>query len=162
MWIFHPHRQQKRDILRQKEFQKKDLEVANEAFENHLKSEVKFKERIKNIVNDEDTSKIDKETQTDEKSDVAEYELKIEAHEMCKNFDIIEAIGVNFDGTLDDMKVDKEDTMRKILVQKMRERQNELPVYIVLVKNDDIAKEIIESRREVHKFDDYTLFIGRT
>ena len=28
--------QQKRDILRQKEFQKKDLEVANEAFENHL------------------------------------------------------------------------------------------------------------------------------
>ena len=38
------------------------------------------------------------------------------------------------------------------------ERQNELPAYIVLVKNDDIAKEIIE----VHKFDDYTLFIGRT
>ena len=79
--------QQKRDILQQKEFQKKELEVANEAFENHLKSEVKFKERIKNIVNDKDTSKIEKETQTDEKSDVAEYELKIEAHEMCKNFD---------------------------------------------------------------------------
>ena len=86
---------------------------------------------------------------------MAEYELKIEAHEMCKNFDIIEAIGVNFDGTLDDMKVDKEDTKRKILVQKMRERQNELPVYIVLVKNDDTAKEIIESRREVHILDDY-------
>ena len=107
------------------------------------------------VVNDEEISKVDKETQTDEKSDVAEYELKMEAHEMCKNYDIIEAIEVNFDGTLDDMKVDKEDTMRKILVQKMRERQNELPVYIVLVKNDDTAKEIIESWREVHKFDDY-------
>ena len=94
LWILNQS-QQKRDILQQKEFQKKDLEVANEAFENHLKSEVKFKERIKNIVSDEDTSKVDKETQTDEKSDVAEYELKIEAHEMCKNFDIIEAIGVN-------------------------------------------------------------------
>ena len=34
---------------------------------------------------------------------MAEYELKIEAHEMCKNFDIIEAIGVNDQLSLQDI-----------------------------------------------------------
>ena len=43
-----------------------------------------------------------------EKSEIA-YELKIDAHENCKNYDVIEAIEVNYDGTLNDLKIDEHD-----------------------------------------------------
>jgi hypothetical protein len=41
------------------------------------------------------------------------YELKIEAYEKCKNFVVAEAIEVNFDGILDDLKIDKHDPSRQ-------------------------------------------------
>ena len=47
---------------------------------------------------------------------------------------------MNFDGNLDKMKVDKEDAIRNIHVQKIREQpENELPVYRIVIKNDDVA-----------------------
>ena len=33
-------------------------------------------------------------------NEFVEYELKIKAHNKCKNYDVIEAIEVNFDGIL--------------------------------------------------------------
>ena len=52
-------------------------------------------------------------------NEFVEYELKIKAHNKCKNYDVIEAIEVNLDGILDDMKVEENDyTARYILVQK--------------------------------------------
>ena len=138
--------QQKRDILRQKEFQNRGLEDEKG---NMGECNANFNESIK-------PEAMDRERQMEEKNDEAEYEIKIKAHEMCKNFDIVEAIEVNFDGTLDNMKVDKEDAIRYIHVQKIREQpENELPVYRIVIKNDDVAKDIIEGWKEVHKFDDY-------
>ena len=53
-------------------------------------------------------------------NEFVEYELKIKAHNKCKNYDVIEAIKVNFDGILDDMKVEENDTnARYIIVQKV-------------------------------------------
>ena len=49
-----------------------------------------------------------------EKDEFVEYALKIEAHEKCKNYDITEAIEVNFYGALDDLKVEAKDSARYI------------------------------------------------
>ena len=37
-----------------------------------------------------------------------EYELNVEVHEKCKNYDVVEAIEVNFDGTIDDLQIEKQ------------------------------------------------------
>ena len=47
--------------------------------------------------------------------------MKIDAHENCKNYDVIEAIEVNYDGTLNDLKIDEHDPSQYILVQKLGE-----------------------------------------
>ena len=52
-------------------------------------------------------------------SEFLEYELKVKAHENWKNYDLIENIEVKYDGTLDDLKIEKKDTARYILVQKV-------------------------------------------
>ena len=100
-------------------------------------------------------------------SDFLEFELKVLAHEECKNYDVIENIEVNYDGTLDDLKIDKNDTARKILVQKVNkqiENDDKEPesdgevrhilVYRVFVKKCGIARKVIESWKERYKFDD--------
>ena len=51
--------------------------------------------------------------------------MKIEAHDKCKNFDITEAIEVNFDGALDDLKVGENDPARFIHVQKKIESKDD-------------------------------------
>ena len=95
-----------------------------------------------------------------EKSEI-EYELKIEAHEKCKNFDVVEVIEVNFDGTLDDLKIDKHDPSREIHVQRIKKEPIEDDnkpvahfVYRVKVKNTEVARTLIESWKHSHKFDD--------
>ena len=49
----------------------------------------------------------------EEEPKLLEYELKVDAHVDCKNYDIIEAIEVNFDGILNDMKVGKNHEIEK-------------------------------------------------
>jgi hypothetical protein len=94
-----------------------------------------------------------------EKSEI-DYELKIEAHEKCKNFDVVEVIEVNFDGILDDLKIDKHDPSRQIIVQKVKEEPIENDnehvhlIYRVQVKNTEVARSLIESWKDAHKFDD--------
>ena len=95
-----------------------------------------------------------------EKSEI-EYELKIEAHEKCNNFEVVEVIEVNFDGTLDDLKIDKHDPSREIHVQRIKKEPIEDDnkpvahlVYRVKVKNTEVARTLIESWKHSHKFDD--------
>ena len=88
----------------------------------------------------------------------AEYELEVEAHNECKNYDIIEAIEVNFDGILDDHKIEKKDHLRNIQVQKVDERivssnieneESKYEVYRVVVKQNDTVEQIIEGWKRV-------------
>ena len=51
-------------------------------------------------------------------TDFYRIELKVKAHEDCKNYDVIENIEVNYDGTLNDLIIEKNDIARYILVQK--------------------------------------------
>ena len=79
-----------------------------------------------------------------------EYELKVDAHVECRNYNIIEGIEVNFDATLDDIKVEKDDQARDILVQRVRnsktseilEPDRELLIYRVIINDDKNAKAI--------------------
>ena len=95
--------------------------------------------------------------------ETVEYELQVDAHKECKNYQLIEAIEVNFDGALDNRKVAKEDlAARKILVQKaqecktteMLEHDRKLLVYRVFINDEDNSRAVIESWKEEHMFDD--------
>ena len=89
-----------------------------------------------------------------------EYELKIGAHEKCKNYDVCEAIEVNFDGALDNLKVEKCDQSRDILVQKLEKEELKdeeawnIVTYRVKVRSTEVAKNVIESWKDRFKFDD--------
>ena len=96
----------------------------------------------------------------DVSSETIEYELKVESHVKCKNYDVVEAIEVNFDGTIDDLKIDKTNICREILVSKL---ESEIKIedegaimwrYRVTIKNCDVAQNILESWKERYKFDD--------
>ena len=86
-----------------------------------------------------------------------EYDLRIEAHEKCKNYDITEAIEVNFDGGLDDLKVEEKDSSRYILVRKKKESnydEGNLLNYKVIVRDVEMAQKVIENWKQPHMFDD--------
>ena len=89
-----------------------------------------------------------------------EYELNVEVHEKCKNYDVVEAIEVNFDGTIDDLKIEKTNSCRDILVNKLwsdlknEDEGTKTWKYRVSIKNCDVAKDILESWKERYKFDD--------
>ena len=91
------------------------------------------------------------------------YELKVDAHVNCKNYDIVEGIEVNFNGALDYLKVDEnDDEARYIHVQKVQEKKSlenikeerKLVAYKVFIRDNITSKAVIESWWESHKFDD--------
>ena len=91
----------------------------------------------------------------------AEYELKVDAHIKVRNFDVVEAIEENYNGTLNDQKIDVNDPSRYILVQKIKEEpfenENEkrtLLSYRVFVNNNVVSKTLIESWKLQRNFDD--------
>ena len=81
---------------------------------------------------------------------------------MQKKYIVIEGIEVNFDGALDNLKVDQVDPARYICVQEEKdiktteklENNRELLVYRSTIEDDDNAKGVIESWREIHMFND--------
>ena len=98
-----------------------------------------------------------------DEENVAEYELKIEANGKCTDEDIHEALVVNFQGNLDDLKVRKGDPIRRFETKKLEERQvikkidNEfrnLQTFRVLINKHEAAKNIIETWKLRHNFDD--------
>ena len=85
-------------------------------------------ERVENVDQATSTEELSgKEEKLSEESksreDLLEYELKIDAQGDCKNFDVMEAIEVNFDGILNDMKVSEDDVCRFLHIQKDIEKQ---------------------------------------
>ena len=89
-----------------------------------------------------------------------EYELKVAAHKKCKNYDIIEAIEVNFDGALDNLKVEENDKSRYFDVHKKEskeltdEKDRNLFTYRLVVRDLDQAKRVVESWKNKSQFDD--------
>ena len=81
--------------------------------------------------------------------------------EEVKNYEVTEAIEVNFDGGLDDLKIDKNNTMRTIFIHKMKkemiQKGNEnmkIRSYNVFVRNDGVVLKLIDSWRKQGNFDD--------
>ena len=88
-------------------------------------------------------------------SDIS-YEFKVEAHETCTHADILESIEANFLGCLDDEKVDKDASIRNLVVRKSKDSlsgQN-IRLYKVTVTENEIVKRIIESWNTPYTFDD--------
>ena len=75
---------------------------------------------------------------------------------------MIEGVEVNFDGALDNLKVEKDDPARDIVVQKVQENkatemlefERKLLVYKVSINENKSSKAVIESWKESHMFDD--------
>ena len=77
---------------------------------------------------------------------------------------MVEAIEENYQGTLNDLKIDEQDLSRFILIQKLEEELFEKDdekrirfVYKVIVKDNEVAKTLIESWNYRNKFDDLAL-----
>ena len=73
----------------------------------------------------------------------------------------VEAIEANYQGTLNDLKIAKIHSSRFLLVQKVKEEPVEKDdenrinfVDRVIAKNDDVAKNLIESWKDQFKTDD--------
>ena len=127
------------------------------------REKVKAAEEVEgNVDQEEELAKEEKPSDESESADILQYELKIDAHVDCKNYDLVEAIEVNFDGSLDDMKAEKDDVGRYIQVQKEHDPKDDsncegdrkLSVYRVSITNCENSKAVIESWRERHNFDD--------
>ena len=98
------------------------------------------------------------------KTNEAEYELKVEAHEKCSTEDIVEAVEANFFGALDRAKVDAKDPIRifkfkkseeKHVIRKIKGEFRNLQVFKIIIKETETARNVIESWKDEYKFDDY-------
>ena len=97
----------------------------------------------------------------------AEYELKVQAHATCTTEDVIEAIETNFFGTLNDLDKAKSgvyEDLKDMKVNKLEQKQvirkidgefRNLQVYKVAIKDNDVARKVIESWNGGQVFDDY-------
>ena len=66
-------------------------------------------------------------------------------------------LSINYDGMLNDLKVDESDQARSNLVQKVRkksEADDETLHDRLLVGRSDVGQQVIEGWKETHKFDD--------
>ena len=108
----------------------------------------------------------DMETQTFDTSEAemneVQYEIRIDAHEKLRNYDIVEAIEENFYGGLQDRNICREDPSSSILIhnyeQDLKENTNGRKlssfVYRLFVKNNDIPKSVVEDWINPGRFDD--------
>ena len=115
---------------------------------------------------DTDTEEVDVKNEAEDSKDTLEliaYELKVDAHVSCKNYDVVEGIEVNFNGALDYLKVEQnDDKARYIHVQKVQDKKSiekiegerKLEAYKVFIRDNITSKAVIESWWESHKFDD--------
>ena len=122
----------------------------------------KAEEAFTEKVSERQTDTEEVEVKVDTSEDKVEYELKIDAHIECKNYNVIEGVEVNFDGALDNLKVEKDDPSRDIVVQKVQENkatemlelERKLLIYRVSINDNRTSKAVIESWKESHMFDD--------
>ena len=107
-----------RQRRRQRREAEREKEKAAEAVEGSVEKVDQETSTEEELVNEDKAS--------DESANFLEYELKIDAHVDCKNYDLIEVIEVNFDGSLDDMKAEKGDVGRYIQVHKEHDHKDEI------------------------------------
>ena len=93
----------------------------------------------------------------------AKYELKVDAHEKCSDSDIIEVIETNF-YEAPEIKSEIEASSIHLTIKKSNEKQaimkiddefKNVQIFTVCVKENEIARNIIESWKHFHQFDDY-------
>ena len=102
-----------------------------------------------------------KTTSNKDESDIY-YDFTVEAYAEVKNYDIVEAIEVNYNGALDERNVHKDDPCRSISIFKIKpepehcilDEKKNLLVYRIHVKNSDIATNVIDDWHYQHNFDD--------
>ena len=91
-----------------------------------------------------------------------QFDLLIDANENVKNFDVIEAIEENFNGCLDDRKVNYDDPCRNIFIHKLKQigyqrndkvKMNQF-IYRVYVEKNDTAGGVITDWQNPCNFDD--------
>ena len=97
--------------------------------------------------------------QTSEQADMSEFHILVETQKDVRNYEVTEAIEVNFDGCLNDRKIDVEDQVRTIYVHKDIQQDTTTGdmrtcLYKVFVKNHTIALDVIESWKTAGNFDD--------
>ena len=96
--------------------------------------------------------------------DTAQYELKIDAHEKCTRSDVNEVLETNF---LEVLKVkakdDLNEDMKLIKIEKLEEKQiirkvegqfRNLHIFRLTIKDTDVTRNIVESWKVEHQFDD--------
>ena len=85
----------------------------------------------------------------------AKFEVTVDAHEVCCNDDVIEAIEENFYGHLEDKQIEKSNPLASLLIEEagkdLLKVQN---VYRLNVKDDEKVTEIIERWKKPYEFDD--------
>ena len=91
------------------------------------------------------------------------YELKVDAHEKCSTLDIVEAIETNFyEAPQIKSQIGKSSIC--LAVKKLNEKQaimkideefKNLQIFTVSVTENETARNIIESWKHFHQFDDY-------
>ena len=85
----------------------------------------------------------------------AKFEVTVDAHEVCCNDDVIEAIEENFYGHLEDKQIEKSNPLASLLIEEagkdLLKVQN---VYRLNVKDDEKVTEIIERWQKPYEFDD--------
>ena len=109
---------------------------------------------IKNMIKDE--IPISPIPQVDGTAEVeAKFEVTVDAHEVCCNDDVIEAIEENFYGHLEDKQIEKSNPLASLLIEEagkdLLKVQN---VYTLNVKDDEKVTEIIERWQKPYEFDD--------
>ena len=158
-------RKERREAERQERARAEEADAVGKVSDtsklNAEKAEIKMEESVAEEVNLDDPE--NSEIESDE---TIEYILRIEAHEKCKNYDVIEAIEVNFDGALNDLNIEENDDARYILVQKIdkhekvekvddqEKERNYVLNYKVFIRNCEAAKSVVLSWKNKYKFDD--------
>ena len=87
-----------------------------------------------------------------------QYDLIVEADSNVKNYDIVEAIEVNFDGALDERGVGKDDPCRHINIYKLddcvQDMKKNCYIYRIHIQNSATASSVVEDWKHQNNFDD--------
>ena len=109
-----PSKQRRRE---RREAERKAKATASATEEAAAEKEILVKE---NDVAEKSNKTDQKDEQSDkkdsEKSEI-EFEILLDAHVKCKNYDVVESIEENYQGTLNDLKIDEHDVSRFMRIQ---------------------------------------------
>ena len=92
---------------------------------------------------------------TAEEAAQATFDVMVEAHDKCKNDDVIEALEENFFGNLKDKKIEKSDPRGYFNIREAaKEVLDVQKVYRIKVRNEEVITDIVERWKKPYEFDD--------